>query len=159
MTTTPPPTSSAAAPEPGFVRWALKFAATAGLTGMICCVAPMVLFMFGVMGAAYAMSFATFFYAADGSAGTGAYILRGLAVVIGIAGILIYRRKQNQCSIDPARKRRNLLLVCLLIPILGIGVFFSLESLSGWYFKKHIVPVYQSERSAGVAHREAVGSR
>ena len=51
-------------------------AASAGLTGMLCCVAPMVLFMFGIMGGTYAISFADFFYQADGSPGAGAWGLR-----------------------------------------------------------------------------------
>jgi len=132
--------------EPGLLRWTVKVAAAAGLTGMICCVAPMVLFMLGLMGGVYAISFATFFYAEDGSTGTGAYVLRGLAVLLGIGGIMLYRRKQNQCSIDPARRRKNLMLVSMLIPLLGVGFFLTLEQLSGWYFKKYIVPAHDAER-------------
>ncbi|MBT6491355.1 MAG: hypothetical protein HOK97_16405, partial [Deltaproteobacteria bacterium] len=51
--------------QPSVLKWGLSVAASAGLTGMLCCVAPMVLFMFGVMGGAYAISFADFFYQAD----------------------------------------------------------------------------------------------
>ena len=122
-----------------------------GLAGILCCVAPAVLFVFGVMGGIYAISFANFFYQDDGSAGLGAWVLRGLAVLIGVAGVLLYRRKQNQCSIDPKRKRKNLVLVTVLISVLGLGVFVTLEQLSGWFFDEYIVPAQQAEFGAGQA--------
>ena len=130
---------------PSLFRWGLSVAASAGLAGMICCVAPMVLFMLGLMGGAYAISFADFFYEGDGSAGTGAWVLRGVAVVIGFVGFWMYRRQQNQCSIDPDRKKKNLVLVAILIAVLGIGFFFSLEAISSWYFNEYIVPAQQQE--------------
>ena len=46
---------------------------------MICCVAPAILFMFGLMGGVVAISFADFFYAEDGSIGTGSILLRIIA--------------------------------------------------------------------------------
>lgn len=131
--------------EPNILKWAFKFAASAGIAGILCCVAPAVLFMFGLMGGIYAISFADFFYAEDGSIGLGSWILRGLAVVIGIYGIYMYRKKQNQCSIDPKRKKKNLFLVTVIIAVLGIGIFFTLEKWSSWYFDKHIVPAQQEE--------------
>ena len=131
--------------EPSLWKWVLKIAASAGLAGMICCVAPAVLFAFGLMGGVYAISFADFFYAEDGSGAIGAWILRGLAVVIGIDGIYFYRRKQNQCSVDPKRKRKNLILVSIFILVLGLAVFLTLENMSSWYFNEHIVPAQQTE--------------
>ena len=133
------------------MRWALSVAASAGLAGMICCVAPMVLFMFGIMGGVYAISFADFFYAADGSAGTGAWILRGVAVFVGAVGLWMYRKKQNQCAIDPDRQKKNLMLLGVLIATLGVGFFLSLEKLSGWYFDAYIVPAQQAELGVDAA--------
>ena len=78
-------------PEPGILRWGVSVAASAGLTGMLCCVAPMVLFMTGLMGGAYAISFADFFYTRDGAPGTGAWVLRGAAVAIGSVGVWRYK--------------------------------------------------------------------
>ena len=131
--------------QPSVLKWGLSVAASAGLTGMLCCVAPMVLFMFGVMGGAYAISFADFFYQTDGAAGTGAWILRGLAVVVGIAGVWRYRTQQNQCSVDPKRRQKNLALLVGLISVLGVGFFLSLEALSSWYFDAYSVPAQQTE--------------
>lgn len=125
--------------------WAVKYASSAGLAGMLCCVAPAILFMFGLMGGVYAISFANFFYAEDGSAGLGAWILRGVAVLIGGYGFYKFRTKQNQCSIDPKRKQKNLMLLAVIIIALGAGVFFTLEKASSWYFDKYIVPAQQEE--------------
>ena len=130
---------------PGLIRWALTLAASVGLTGMLCCVAPMVLFMFGLMGGAYAISFADFLYEVDGSPGTGAYVLRALAVVMGAGGVWRYRMLQQQCSIDPRRQQTNLLLLLALVVVLGVGCFYTLESLSSWYFDAYIVPAQQAE--------------
>ncbi len=130
--------------QPRLWKWVLNVAAAAGLTGMFCCVAPAVLFAFGLMGGVYAISFANFFYQEDGSAGLGAWILRGLAVVIAVVGIVLYRRKQNQCSIDIRRKRRNIILASVMISLLGLGFFFTLEKLSSWYFDTYIMAEFES---------------
>lgn len=130
---------------PNLLKWGLSVAASAGLAGMLCCVAPMVLFMLGLMGGVYAISFADFFYESDGSAGAGAWLLRGVGVVIGCVGFWLYRRQQNQCSIDPKRKRNNLILVTIVIALFGVGFFLSLEKMSSWYFNAYIVPAQQEE--------------
>ena len=84
-TQAPDPTTDDA--PPNLWNWGLKVAASAGLAGMICCVAPAVLFAVGLMGGIYAISFANVFYAPDGSAGLGAWLLRGLAALVGAGGI------------------------------------------------------------------------
>jgi hypothetical protein len=131
------------------LKWGLSVAASAGLTGMLCCVAPMVLFMMGIMGGTYAISFADFFYQDDGSPGTGAWVLRGVAALVGVLGFWRYKTQQNQCSIDPTRQRNNLIFLGLLIAVLGIGFFLSLEALSSWYFDLYIVPAQQRELGIG----------
>ncbi|MBM75160.1 MAG: hypothetical protein CMK59_07150 [Proteobacteria bacterium] len=131
--------------EPSLVQWGIGVAAAAGLTGMLCCVAPMVLFMLGLMGGTYAISFADFFYMEDGSIGIGAWILRALAVLIGLLGIWRYHSKETQCSIDPKRQQKNLILLIVVISLLGVGFFLSLEALSSWYFDAYIVPAQQEE--------------
>ena len=83
--------------SPNAFKWSLKFGLISALTGMICCVAPAILFMFGLMGGVVAISFADFFYAEDGSLGTGSILLRILACFLGIYGFIMYRKKQNQC--------------------------------------------------------------
>lgn len=131
--------------NPNFLIWGIKYSLSAAVTGMLCCVAPAVLFMFGLMGGVYAISFADFFYNEDGSSGTGAWILKIIAVAIGFYGIYSFRKKQNQCSIDPKRKKKNLILLIGIIVILGIGLFLSFEKWSAWYFDEYIVPAQQKE--------------
>lgn len=130
---------------PSLWAWVLKVSTWVGLTGMICCVAPAVLFAFGLMGGIYAISFANFFYAPDGSAALGAWVLRGLAVLVGGVGVYLYYRRQNQCSVDPARKRKNLVLATLLIAVLGTGLYVTFERATSWYFDEYIVPAQQAE--------------
>lgn len=131
--------------EPNVITWAIKVASSAGLAAILCCVAPAILFMFGLMGGVYAISFADFFYNDDGSAATGAWVLRIAAVLIGAYGVYRFRKQQNQCSIDPKRKRNNLILVTIITVILAVGIYLSLEKWSSWYFDKHIVPAQQEE--------------
>jgi uncharacterized membrane protein len=131
--------------DPNFIKWALKFAGSAGIAGILCCVAPAILFMFGLMGGIYAISFADFFYAEDGSIGLGSWVLRGLALAIGLFGVFMFRKKQNQCSIKPQRKKKNLILMTIITLVLGVGIFLSLEKLSSWYFDEYVVPAQQEE--------------
>ena len=79
--------------EPNAYKWALKVATSAGLAGMLCCVAPAVLFMFGLVSGVYAISFAHFFYTEVGSAGVGAWELRALAVCTCALGVYSYSRR------------------------------------------------------------------
>ena len=130
---------------PSLLKWSLKYSLSAAVAGIVCCVAPAVLFMFGLMGGVYAISFADFFYNEDGSEGTGSLILKGIAIAIGIYGIYSFRKKQNKCSIDPKRKRKNLLILLVTVLVLSVSVFLSLEKWSAWYFDTYIVPAQQLE--------------
>lgn len=129
---------------------ALKAGFLAGLIGMFCCVAPAVLFLLGLMSAAFALSFADFFYQPDDSPGVGAWVLRALGVVIGLVGLARYRRRQNQCSLDPRRRRVNLILAACILALVGVATFFVLGKTTGWYFANYIVPARDAEQ--GVRH-------
>ena len=131
--------------NPNLIKWGVKYSLSAAIAGILCCVAPAVLFMFGLMGGVYAISFADFFYKEDGSSGVGAWILKIIALGIGIYGVYSFRKKQNQCSIDTNRKQKNLILLIAMILVLGIGLFLSLEKWSAWYFDEYIVPAQQKE--------------
>ena len=127
------------------IKWSIKYGLISALTGMLCCVAPAVLFMFGLMGGVVAISFADFFYKEDGSLGIGSIILRVFAIGLGIYAILIFRRKQNQCSINPKRKNLNMILLILLLTTFGVTFFLAFEAMSSWYFDEYIVPQQQIE--------------
>ena len=131
--------------SPSPIKWSIKYGLISALTGMLCCVAPAVLFMFGLMGGVVAISFADFFYKEDGSLGIGSIILRVFAIGLGIYAILIFRRKQNQCSINAKRKNLNMILLILLLTTFGVSFFLAFESMSSWYFDEYIVPQQQIE--------------
>ena len=130
---------------PNLWGYAIRAAAAVGLTGMLCCVAPMVLFAVGLMGGVYAISFADWFYTPDGAPGAGAWVLRAAAFAVGVWSIWRYQRSQQQCDLTPNRQRTNLVLLCFLISTLGVGFFRTLEATSSWYFDAYIVPAQQSE--------------
>ena len=44
-----------------------KYGIASAFAGIVCCVAPMILFQLGLIGGIYAISFADFFYKTDGS--------------------------------------------------------------------------------------------
>ena len=48
--------------KPSIYKWTLKYGLMSALAGIVCCVAPAVLFMLGLMGGVVAISFADFFY-------------------------------------------------------------------------------------------------
>jgi len=84
--------------HPSLIKWSLKYSLSAAVAGILCCVAPAVLFMFGIMGGVYAISFADFFYNEDGSEGTGSLILKGIAILIGIYGVYSLVLAPSPCS-------------------------------------------------------------
>ncbi len=135
---------------PSLLKWSLKYSLSAAVAGIVCCVAPAVLFMFGLMGGVYAISFADFFYNEDGSEGTGSLILKGIAIAIGIYGIYSFRKKQNQCDIYKKIKRKNLILLIIITLFVGVGLFLSIEKWSSWYFDEHIVPAQQKELNISI---------
>ena len=136
--------------KPNLIKWSLKYSISAAIAGILCCVAPAILFMFGLMSGVYAISFADFFYKDDGSSGTGAWVLKGIALCIGIYGVYSFRKKQNQCSIDKKSKRKNLTLLIIITLFVGVGLFLSIEKLSSWYFDEHIVPAQQKELNISI---------
>ena len=118
----------------------------AGIVGMFCCVAPAVLFLLGLMSATFAISFADFFYNSDDSPGVGAWVLRGLGVMIGVVGIALYCRRQNQCSLDPRHRRLKLCLAVCVLALVGVATFFALGKATGWYFANYVVPAREAEQ-------------
>jgi len=123
----------------------IKVSLSAALAGIICCIGPVVLFQFGLMGGVYAISFADFFYAEDGSIGLGAIILRILGLLIVIIGILNYNKKED-CSLNSEKQKKiNKVLFGIIVLIISISLFFTLDEFSSVYFDKYIVPQQQTE--------------
>ncbi len=127
------------------IKNVLKYGIGAALTGMFCCVAPAVLFGLGLAGGVYAISFADWFYTEQGDPSVGAWVLRGLGAALLAFGIYRYNKKEN-CSLNTPRQRRlNKWLFAILVIALGVGLFYSFEWLTGWYFDAYIVDAQQME--------------
>ncbi len=123
----------------------LKFSLTAAITGIFCCIAPVILFQFGLMGGIYAISFADFFYKEDGTTGIGAIILRTLAFIILLIGIIRFNKKEN-CSLNSEyQKKINKILFAIILTIITISLFWTMDEFSSYYFDKYIVPQQQLE--------------
>ena len=131
--------------NPSPIKWSLKFGLISALTGMICCVAPAILFMFGLMGGVVAISFADFFYSDDGSIGVGAIILRVVGLFIVVAGIINYNKKED-CSLNTTKQKKiNKILFGIILLIISVSLFLTLDEFSSIYFDKYIVPQQQIE--------------
>ena len=123
----------------------IKVSLSAALAGIICCIGPVVLFQFGLMSGVYAISFADFFYAEDGSIGTGAIILRDIGLFIVIIGVISYNKKED-CSVNSEKQKKiNKILFAAIVLVISISLFFTLDEFSSIYFDKYIVPQQQIE--------------
>ena len=123
----------------------LKFSFSAAFTGIFCCIAPVILFQFGLISGIYAISFADFFYKEDGSVGIGAIILRLFAFIIIILGIIKFNQKEN-CSLNsPKEKKINKIIFAIISTIIAIAIFWTLDEFSSYYFDEYIVPQQQLE--------------
>ena len=123
----------------------IKVSLSAALAGIICCIGPVVLFQFGLMSGVYAISFADFFYAEDGSIGAGAIILRVVGLFIVIIGIISYNKKED-CSVNSEKQKKiNKILFAAIVLVISISLFLTLDEFSSIYFDKYIVPQQQIE--------------
>jgi hypothetical protein len=96
---------------------------TGGLVGILCCVGPTLLALFGIVSAATAFVWANNLY--DNYAWW--FRLGGLAVLVGLTWVALRRR--NQCSIAGARRLRWRLLSALVI---AAGTYVALYALTTW---------------------------
>ena len=123
----------------------LKFSFSAAFAGIFCCIAPVILFQFGLISGIYAISFADLFYKEDGSVGIGAIILRLFAFIIIIIGIIKFNQKEN-CSLNSAKEKKiNKIIFAIVSTIIAITLFWTLDEFSSYYFDEYIVPQQQFE--------------
>jgi len=101
-----------------------------GLVGMLCCLTPAVLVLFGLTTATAAVSLATRWYAEY------AWYLRGTAALLALAGIMIHLKKRNACSLRGARANFGLIATTAVVGVLAYGALYWfttwLGSLAGY---------------------------
>ena len=123
----------------------IKVSFAAALTGIICCIGPVILFQFGIIGGIYAISFADFFYSDAGSIGFGAVLLRIIALIVIVFGIRSYNKKEDCTSNTKKQKSINKILFGLILLVFTLSIFMTLDEFSSIYFDEYIVPQQQIE--------------
>mgnify|MGYP001426940006 FL=1 len=127
------------------IKSIFKYGIASAFAGIVCCVAPMILFQLGVIGGIYAISFADFFYKSDGSLGLFGWIIRIIGLLIVCYGIYRFNIKEN-CSLNSDNQKKiNKVLFSVLLIIFSLTLFLSLEKLSSIYFDEYIVPAQKKE--------------
>jgi len=92
---------------------------------MLCCVTPAVLVLFGLTTATTAVSLATRWYAEY------AWYLRGVAALLAIAGIVLYLKRRNACSLRGARANLSLIVTTFLAGVLAYGALYGFTTWLG----------------------------
>ena len=111
----------AAAPSDRLPVW--RIGITGGVVGILCCVGPTVLALFGIVSAGTAFVWANDLY--DNYAWW--FRLGGLAALVGLTWVALRRR--NQCSIAGAGRLRGRLLSIVAI---AVGTYAALYALTTW---------------------------
>ena len=128
-----------------FIKNIFRYGIASAFAGIVCCVAPMILFQLGLIGGIYAISFADFFYKSDGSLGLFGGLIRIIGLSIVCYGIYRFNIKED-CSLNSDNQKRiNKLLFSVLLITFSLSLFLSLEKLSSIYFDKYIVPAQKKE--------------
>lgn len=111
-----------AAAEPGRLP-VLRVGMAGGLVGMLCCVGPALLALFGVVGAGTAYVWAQQLY--------GGYSwwfrLAGLAIMVGL--VVIALRRRSACSLRGVRDHRA--QIALMVPV-GLTTYGVLYGVTTW---------------------------
>jgi hypothetical protein len=115
------PSGRARAPSDRLPIW--RIGITGGLVGILCCVGPTVLALFGIVSTGTAFVWANNLY--DNYAWW--FRLGGLVVLVTLTWVALRRR--NQCSIAGARRLRWRLLSVFAI---AVGTYLALYGLTTW---------------------------
>lgn len=116
-------TSSRQTADPSDPLPVWRIGITGGVVGILCCVGPTVLALFGIVSAGTAFVWANNLY--DNYAWW--FRLGGLAALLGLTWVALRRR--NQCSIAGARRLRGRLLGAVAI---AVGTYAVLYALTTW---------------------------
>lgn len=102
---------------------ALWIGLLAGVTGILCCASPVVLFLFGVASASEAISLGDHLY------NNYAWYFRAAGMAVGIVATLVYLRRRNRCSIAGARAEWRTLLSVIATAVATYIVLFITTDL------------------------------
>ncbi len=106
------------APQPGDRKAILLLSSLGGFIGALCCLAPIVLVLFGIASVSAAASLGNVLY------GDYAWAFRLAAGGFLVAGLMVYFRKRGICTLDQARRERTRLInVVTLVGITTTGIY------------------------------------
>ncbi|TAJ97510.1 hypothetical protein EPO44_12450 [bacterium] len=106
-------------------RFGIGLGLLSGLVGMLCCVTPAVLVLFGLTTATAAVSLATRWYAEY------AWYLRATALLLAIAGVVLYLRRRNACSLRGARANLSLIVTTFVVGVFAYGTLYWITTWLG----------------------------
>lgn len=111
------------------VKDSLKIASIPVLFASLCCLSPLLLFIFGLASVSVAASMADVFY------GTYKWVFRGIGLLFLIIGLIMYFRKKNICTFDEVKKQRtriiNTVLLSVFVAVVGY-IFFLYVVVHYW---------------------------
>ena len=110
------------------IKDALKIALLPVFFASLCCLSPLLLFVFGLASVSVAASMADVFY------GTYKWVFRGVGFFLLIFGFVMYFHKKNICTFDEIKKQRTRVINTILLTI-----FFA---VIGYIFFLYIVVHY-----------------
>ena len=100
----------------------------AGLTGITCCVSPVVLALLGIATAAEAVSLGDTLYYTYG------WYFRGAGLIVAATAFVLYLRGRGACSIKGAYRYRRILAVLGISGALTYGALFWFTKYLGVWF-------------------------
>ncbi len=107
----------------------LLVSALAGLIGGLCCTTPVVLVLLGLASISAANDLGNNLYGAH------RWIFRGAALVFLVLALVIYFRRKGVCTLDQARRQRNVIINTSLVALIaaaGIYILWTYVVVQYW---------------------------
>ncbi len=98
---------------------ALWIGATAGVTAILCCVSPVVLFLLGISTAAEAITLGDRLYYGY------TWYLRGAGLAVATVATVIYLRRRRSCSLRGAAAHWPTLLGIAIVMVVTYGALYA----------------------------------
>ena len=125
----PPDTPTEAAPtEERQVRAGLLIGAVSGLTGIMCCVSPVVAVLLGIATAAQGVTLGDNLFYNYG------WYFRGAGALVGVTAVVLHLRRRGACSVEGALRYRRMLAVLAGTALATyVGLFWFTKYLGIWF--------------------------
>ncbi len=105
----------------GKIREYLKLVSIPIAFASLCCLSPLVLFVFGLASLSFAVSLSDTLY------GTYKWVFRSIGLILLGVFLILYFKKKGVCTLNQAKRRKNeiinTILIVLIFAILGY-IFF-----------------------------------